>query len=189
MPDDVRASGYRWVVLAAFMAVNLTISDLHDPALPEEIKSALAGAGVPPEALVLEITETAVLSDPERIGNMLARIGEMGVGLSLDDFGTGYSSLTHLKTLPVGEVKIDRSFVGQMATNPADAAIVGSTIQLAHSLGMRVVAEGVEDHETWRRLADFGCETIQGYVLSPARPAAELAELLPPRRTGLITRA
>jgi diguanylate cyclase len=160
------------------MAVNLTVSDLHDSALPEEIESALVLAGVPPEALVLEITESAVLSDPERAGHMLARIGEMGVGLSLDDFGTGYSSLTHLKTLPVGEVKIDRSFVGQMATNPADAAIVGSTIQLAHSLGMRVVAEGVEDEETWRRLADFDCEMIQGYALAPARPAAGLEDLL-----------
>ncbi|MEA2388569.1 MAG: hypothetical protein QOG41_1342 [Thermoleophilaceae bacterium] len=160
------------------MAVNLTPSDLHDSALPEEIASALALAGVPPDALVLEITESAVLSDPERAGHMLARIGEMGVGLSLDDFGTGYSSLTHLKTLPVGEVKIDRSFVGQMASNPADAAIVGSTIQLAHSLGMRVVAEGVEDDETWHHLADFDCEMIQGFALAPARPAAELGDLL-----------
>jgi diguanylate cyclase (GGDEF)-like protein len=170
------------------MAVNLTISDLHDPALPEEIASALTDAGVPPEAVVLEITESAVLSDPERIGNMLARIGEMGVGLSLDDFGTGYSSLTHLKTLPVGEVKIDRSFVGQMATNPADAAIVGSTIQLAHSLGMQVVAEGVEDDETWRRLAEFGCEVVQGFALAPARPAAELEGLLPALEGTLETR-
>jgi EAL domain-containing protein (putative c-di-GMP-specific phosphodiesterase class I) len=128
---------------------------------------------------VLEITERAVLTDPERIGHVLARIGETGVGLSLDDFGTGYSSLTHLKTLPIGEVKIDRSFVAQMETDPADAAIVGATIGLAHSLGMRVVAEGVEDDETWSRLAGFGCELIQGYALAPALPAAELEDILP----------
>jgi EAL domain-containing protein (putative c-di-GMP-specific phosphodiesterase class I) len=164
------------------VAVNLTTSDLHDSALPQEIESALTTAGVPPEALVLEITERAVLSNPERIGDVLARIGEMGVGLSLDDFGTGYSSLTHLKTLPVSELKIDRSFVGQMETDPADAAIVGSTIQLAHSLGMRVV----EDEETWGRLAAFGCEIVQGYVLSPARPAAELEELLPMPRNEVV---
>ncbi|MEA2419159.1 MAG: hypothetical protein QOE60_1365 [Thermoleophilaceae bacterium] len=163
------------------VAVNLTTSDLHDSALPEEIESALAAAGAPPEALVLEITESAVLSNPEAIANVLARIGEMGVGLSLDDFGTGYSSMTHLKTLPVGELKIDRSFVSQMEKDPADAAIVDSTIQLAHSLGMRVVAEGVEDEGTWARLAGFGCEMIQGYVVAPARPAAELEGLLPAR--------
>jgi EAL domain-containing protein (putative c-di-GMP-specific phosphodiesterase class I) len=105
-------------------------------------------------------------------------MGELGVSLSLDDFGTGYSSLTHLKTLPVGEVKIDRSFVAQMASDPADAAIVGATIQLAHSLGLRVVAEGVEDEETWSRLADVNCELIQGYALAPPLPAPELEALL-----------
>jgi diguanylate cyclase (GGDEF)-like protein len=161
------------------VAVNLTASDLQDVALPEEIESALVVADARPESLILEITESAVLRDPERIGNVLARIGESGVGLSLDDFGTGYSSLTHLKMLPVGEVKIDRSFVAHVKTDPADAAIVGATIKLAHSLGMRVVAEGVEDEETWRRLADFGCEMIQGFVLAPALPAAKLEDLLP----------
>jgi EAL domain-containing protein (putative c-di-GMP-specific phosphodiesterase class I) len=98
--------------------------------------------------------------------------------LSLDDFGTGYSSLAHLKTLPVGEVKVDRSFTSRMTTDPADAAIVEATISLAHSLGMRVVAEGVEDEATWARLAALGCELIQGYALSRPVPAAELAPLL-----------
>jgi diguanylate cyclase (GGDEF)-like protein len=168
-----RDAGYRLSV-----AVNLTTSDLHHPALPDEIESMLAAAGVPADALILEVTESSVLSDPARIGNVLARMGELGVSLSLDDFGTGYSSLTHLKTLPVGEVKIDRSFVAQMASDPADAAIVGATIQLAHSLGLRVVAEGVEDEETWSRLADVNCELIQGYALAPPLPAPELEALL-----------
>jgi EAL domain-containing protein (putative c-di-GMP-specific phosphodiesterase class I) len=113
-----------------------------------------------------------------RVGNVMARLGELGIGLSLDDFGTGYSSLSHMKTLPVGEVKIDRSFVAGMATDETDGAIVGSIIQLAHSLGMRVVAEGVEDDVTWERLVGLGCEFVQGYVLSRPRPARDLEPIL-----------
>jgi EAL domain-containing protein (putative c-di-GMP-specific phosphodiesterase class I) len=109
---------------------------------------------------------------------VLAHLGEFGIGLSLDDFGTGYSSLTHLKTLPVGEVKIDRSFVADMATDATDGAIVGSTIQLAHSLGMRVVAEGVEDDTTWERVAALGCELVQGYALSRPLTAVQLGPVL-----------
>ncbi len=93
-----------------------------------------------------------VLADPVRVGDVLAQLGELGLGLSLDDFGTGFSSLTHLKSLPVGEVKIDRSFVGRMTTDPVDAAIVQATIQLAHRIGIRVVAEGIEDQVTWSSL-------------------------------------
>jgi diguanylate cyclase (GGDEF)-like protein len=156
------------------VSVNLTGADLHDSELPGEIALALAQHGLSPEALMLEITERAVLRDPGRIADVLTRIGEMGVGLSLDDFGTGYSSLTHLRTLPVDEVKVDRAFVSKMTTDPADAAIVETTIKLAHALGKRVVAEGVEDEATWQRLADLGCELIQGYVLSRALPASEL---------------
>jgi diguanylate cyclase (GGDEF)-like protein len=160
------------------VSVNVTGQDLHDSALPREIAATLAEHELPPEALVLEITERSVLSDPDRTGNVLARLDEMGVGLSLDDFGTGYSSLTHLKTLPVGELKVDRSFVAGMAFDADDAAIVGSTISLAHSLGMRVVAEGVEDDETWEQLTAIGCDLIQGYALARPLPPAELEELL-----------
>jgi 8-amino-7-oxononanoate synthase len=127
---------------------------------------------------VLEVTENMVLSDPVRIGDVLAQLGELGLGLSLDDFGTGYSSLTHLKSLPVGEVKIDRSFVGRMTSDPVDAAIVKATIRLAHSIGSRVVAEGIEDHTTWSSLVANHCELVQGYALSRPLPAAELEELL-----------
>ena len=164
--------------LGTRVSVNLTAPDLHDSALPDQVSEALASRGLPPDALVLEITETSVLTDPVRISGNLARLAGMGIGLSLDDFGTGYSSLTRLKTLPVDELKIDRSFVADMATDPANAAIVGSTIQLAHSLNMRVVAEGVEDERIWRRLAELGCELVQGYALSRPMPAVELETIL-----------
>ncbi len=131
------------------VAVNTTVADLQDTSFPAEVAAMLADHGLPPEALVLEVTENMVLADPVRIGDVLAQLGELGLGLSLDDFGTGYSSLTHLKSLPVGEVKIDRSFVARMTSDPVDAAIVEATIQLAHSIGSRVVAEGIEDGSTW----------------------------------------
>ena len=145
-----------------------------DTDFPAEVEVALAARGLPPEALVLEVTESSVLSDPVRIGNILAQLGESGIGLSLDDFGTGYSSLAHLKSLPVGEVKVDRSFVARMCTDPTDAAIVFATIQLASKLGIRVVAEGVEDEQTWSALSGLDCQLIQGYHLSKPLPAAEL---------------
>jgi diguanylate cyclase (GGDEF)-like protein len=160
------------------VAINTTVADLLDTAFPDEIATALASHGLPPEALILEVTETSVLSDPARIKNVLGQLGELGVKLSLDDFGTGYSSLTHLRTLPVGEVKLDRSFVAGMCTDLTDAAIVRATVELAHRLGIAVVAEGVEDERTWDALDALGCEYIQGYALSRPVPAAELSALL-----------
>ncbi|MGA2165134.1 MAG: EAL domain-containing protein [Solirubrobacteraceae bacterium] len=139
------------------VAVNTTVADLQDTQFPGEVAATLEAHGLPPEALVLEVTENMVLADPVRVGDVLAQLGELGLGLSLDDFGTGFSSLTHLKSLPVGEVKIDRSFVGRMTTDPVDAAIVQATIQLAHSIGIRVVAEGIEDQVTWSSLAPSRC--------------------------------
>jgi len=160
------------------VAVNTTVADLQDTQFPAEVADMLDQHGLPPEALVLEVTENMVLADPVRVGDVLAQLGELGLGLSLDDFGTGYSSLTHLKALPVGEVKIDRSFVERMSTDKVDEAIVQSTIQLAHSIGIRVVAEGIEDQTTWNSLIDSRCELVQGYALSKPLPAAELEELL-----------
>jgi EAL domain-containing protein (putative c-di-GMP-specific phosphodiesterase class I) len=139
--------------------------------------------------LVLEVTENMVLADPVRVSDVLAQLGELGLGLSLDDFGTGYSSLTHLKALPVGEVKIDRSFVGRMTTDPVDAAIVEATIRLAHSIGIRVVAEGIEDQATWTSLVANSCELVQGYALSRPLPAAELEQLLWAERQAESLRA
>jgi diguanylate cyclase (GGDEF)-like protein len=154
------------------VSVNATASDLLDTAFPAEVAAALEARGVPPSSLILEITESSIMSDPIRIGRVLEGLREIGVGLALDDFGTGYSSLTHLRTLAVGFVKIDRSFVARMCEEPADAAIVYATIELAHKLGLQVVAEGVEDQATWTALKELGCDRIQGYVLGrPVSPA------------------
>jgi diguanylate cyclase (GGDEF)-like protein len=160
------------------VAVNTTVADLQDTQFPAEVAATLEAHGLPPEVLVLEVTENMVLADPVRVGDVLAQLGELGLGLSLDDFGTGFSSLTHLKSLPVGEVKIDRSFVGRMTTDPVDAAIVQATIQLAHSIGIRVVAEGIEDQVTWSSLVANRCELVQGYALSRPLPAIDLDSLL-----------
>jgi diguanylate cyclase (GGDEF)-like protein len=160
------------------LAVNTTVPDLLDSKFPLEVADALVTRGLPSDALTLEVTESSVLSDPKRIGNVLARLSELGIGISLDDFGTGYSSLTHLKALPVGELKLDRSFVAQMRTDPTDAAIVAATIELARKLGVRVVAEGVEDETTWKTLDTLGCDCIQGYHLSRPLPASEIDLLM-----------
>jgi diguanylate cyclase (GGDEF)-like protein len=173
-----QARAWRAAGLELHVAVNTTVADLQDTQFPEEVAAMLAAHGLPPEVLVLEVTENMVLADPVRVGDVLAQLGELGLGLSLDDFGTGYSSLTHLKALPVGEVKIDRSFVGRMTADPVDAAIVEATIRLAHSIGIRVVAEGIEDQDTWNSLVANRCELVQGYALSRPLPAAELEGLL-----------
>ncbi len=162
------------------LAVNTTVADLLDDRFPGEVAAALEARGLPPSALVLEVTESSVLSDPKRIGSVLAQLTELGIGISLDDFGTGYSSLTHLKSLPVCELKLDRSFVAQMRTDATDAAIVSATIELARKLGIRVVAEGVEDEPTWTALNALGCERIQGYLLSRPVPPAEIERLMEP---------
>jgi diguanylate cyclase len=164
--------------LKLHVAVNTTVADLQDTQFPAEVAEMLAVRELAPEVLVLEVTENMVLADPVRVGDVLAQLGELGLGLSLDDFGTGYSSLTHLKALPVGEVKIDRSFVGRMTSDPVDAAIVEATIRLAHSIGIRVVAEGIEDQKTWSSLVANRCELVQGYALSRPLPAVELEALL-----------
>jgi diguanylate cyclase (GGDEF)-like protein len=173
-----QARAWRDAGIELHVAVNTTVADLLDTEFPAEVAATLAAHDLPPEVLVLEVTENMVLSDPMRIGDVLAQLGELGLGLSLDDFGTGYSSLTHLKALPVGEVKIDRSFVARMTSDPVDAAIVEATIQLAHSIGSRVVAEGIEDHVTWSSLVANRCELVQGYALSRPLPAAALEGLL-----------
>jgi diguanylate cyclase (GGDEF)-like protein len=160
------------------VSVNVSVADLLDVDLPGQIAAALERHELPADALVIEITERSLFSDPVRIEEVLTRVAALGVLLSLDDFGTGFSSLGHLKTLPVGEIKLDRSFVAEMTTNSADSAIVHATIELAQRLGKCVVAEGVEDYETWQQLAGAGCHLVQGYALSQPLPAAELVPLL-----------
>jgi diguanylate cyclase (GGDEF)-like protein len=160
------------------VSVNTTVADLIDAGLPAEVSGALLRHGLEAGSLVIEVTETSILHDPRRIGDVLGRLDALGVCVSLDDFGTGYSSLAHLKSMPVREIKIDRSFVARMTSDPTDTAIVRSTIDLARSLGIRVVAEGVEDKETWEMLERFGCQLVQGYVISRPVTADALSALL-----------
>ncbi len=173
-----QCASWRRAGIDLHVCVNVTVADLLDEDLPRQIAEALDRHQLPAGALVIEVTESSVFSNPIRIRDVLMSLDELGVELSLDDFGTGFSSLGHLKSLPVTEIKIDRSFVAQMATNPEDAAIVVTMIQLAERLGKRVVAEGVDDEGTWQMLADAGCHLIQGYALSRPLPAAELGPLL-----------
>jgi diguanylate cyclase (GGDEF)-like protein len=152
------------------VAVNLSVRNLLDPGLPGQISALLDTYGLPSGALQLEITESMIMSDPERALVIVGRLSELGVRLSVDDFGTGYSSLANLKRLPIDELKIDRSFVSPMMEDESDLIIVRSTINLGHDLGLTVIAEGVEDELTLKRLATLGCDLAQGYHLS--RPLA-----------------
>jgi EAL domain-containing protein (putative c-di-GMP-specific phosphodiesterase class I) len=158
--------------------VNLSVRNLLEPHLAERVATLIARTGVPPGTLTLEITESGVMTDPEAAIAMLWRLRRVGVRLSVDDFGTGYSSLSYLKRLPVDEVKLDKSFVLNMTSDANDAAIVRSTIELAHNLGLQLVAEGVEDQETLELLAALGCDLVQGYHLARPMPADELSLLL-----------
>jgi diguanylate cyclase len=167
------------------IAVNLSMRDLHDVHLPETIEDLLGQWSVPPRLLRVEITESSLMADPERALAIMARLASLGVRIAIDDFGTGYSSLAYLKKLPADELKIDRSFVSGMRGDASNRAIVRSTIDLAHNLGLRVVAEGVEDAATWQLLAQLGCDEAQGYHLGRPAPAARLcwAHQQPPNTT------
>jgi EAL domain-containing protein (putative c-di-GMP-specific phosphodiesterase class I) len=178
-----RASG-----LDLTVAVNLAVADLADDALPKDVARTLARHDVPPTCLTLEVTEDGVIADPEAAAAMLDAIARLGVRVALDDFGTGWSSLAHLRRLPVAELKIDRSFVRHMVRDEDDAAIVRTTLDLARSLRLRVVAEGVEDDDTWALLAHLGADAIQGFVLSRPLPAAQMDVWLAARRDGAIAR-
>jgi diguanylate cyclase len=160
------------------ISVNLSARSLLDPHLPADIAELLRRHRVPARRLVLEITETVVLSEVEVIDEVLGALRELGVQLSVDDFGTGYSSFTFLTRIPVNEVKIDRSFVRTMADAPISAAIVNATVDLGHRLGLRVVAEGVEDERTWRLLHAAGCHVAQGWFFARPMPAGKLADWL-----------
>jgi diguanylate cyclase (GGDEF)-like protein len=155
------------------VAVNVSPRDVHTPGFAGSVAARLARHGVPAGALQLEITEHVLLEDPQRAADTLNGLTGHGVKMSLDDFGTGYSSLVHLRRLPVSELKIDRSFVARLAVDNEDAEIVRCTVDLAHSLGLLVVAEGVEDDETWERLRDLGCDAVQGWLVAAAMPPEE----------------
>ncbi|WP_232020204.1 putative bifunctional diguanylate cyclase/phosphodiesterase [Sulfuriflexus mobilis] len=178
----------RWVVNTALrdcagylnrygirLSVNLSARNLQDSQLPMDIEKALTEYGVKPAAITLEITESAMMNDPVRARMIMSELNAMGIELSVDDFGTGFSSLGYLKMLPVGELKIDKSFVINMLEDENDAIIVHSTIELAHNLGLKVVAEGVESQTTMLQLLKLKCDVAQGYFLSRPIPADELA--------------
>ena len=156
------------------VAVNLSPASLLDTRLPEEVGELLQRYEAKPSDLELEITEETLMKDAGRALDVIARISEMGVSFSLDDFGTGYSSLAQLKELPVRTLKIDRSFITNMTGNPDDANIVRSTIELAHSLNLTVVAEGIETAEHLRSLGEFGCDIAQGFHIARPMPAGDV---------------
>ena len=182
------------------LAVNVSARDLADARFPDEVAHALAEHGVEPSWLELEVTESVLLSDRVRTSRMLERLVEQGVRIAIDDFGVGYSSLGQLKTLPAKVLKIDRSFVSSMESDQSDAAIVASTIELAHRLGLEVIAEGVETPAHLARLRAAGCDIGQGHLLGRPLPGDQIvstahalrsawvpdarADVLPLRRTG-----
>jgi diguanylate cyclase (GGDEF)-like protein len=161
--------------VSVVISVNLSTRDLLDLELPQKFDELLKRHSVPAEAFCLEITESAIMDDPQRAMATLERLSALGFRLSIDDFGTGYSSLAYLKRLPVDELKIDKSFVLNMEKDADDARIVRSTIDLAHGLGLSVVAEGVENAQVWDLLRDLSCDEAQGFHMGKPMPAHEFA--------------
>ncbi len=160
------------------VAVNLSASSLVDDDLPEEVTNMLAERNIPPQRLQLEITEELLMADRDRARSILARLRDSGVQISVDDYGTGYSSLSYLLDLPIDELKLDRSFIFPMADDERAAALVASTITLAHSLGLRMVAEGVETGVVFSELRRMGCDQAQGYFMSRPISAEDLGHWL-----------
>jgi diguanylate cyclase (GGDEF)-like protein/PAS domain S-box-containing protein len=167
------------------MSINLSARNLHDPRLPGQLVELMQACGCAADRLELEITESAIMADPARAMESINRLRQMGFGFAIDDFGTGYSSLGYLKRLPVETIKIDKSFVLNMATEENDASIVRSTIELGHNLGLQVVAEGVENQETYDRLRDLNCDAAQGYFMCRPLPAEDLTRWLEDSPWGL----
>jgi diguanylate cyclase (GGDEF)-like protein/PAS domain S-box-containing protein len=160
------------------VAVNLSMQNLQDPNLPALIATLLERHSVRAEALKIEVTETALMADPQRSAEIFAQLRAMGVKISIDDFGSGYSSLAYLKQLPVDELKIDRSFVIGITPSAEEVAIVRSAIEIGHSLGLTVIAEGVETQAAWDILAELGCDMVQGYLVTRPLPARQLGRWL-----------
>jgi diguanylate cyclase (GGDEF)-like protein/PAS domain S-box-containing protein len=169
------------------VAVNVSAKSLQEQTLPTRVQALLDKWSVDPRFLKIEITESSIMADPAHALAIMSMLQSMGVRLSVDDFGTGYSSLTHLRELPIDEIKIDKSFVLGMMTSDADAAIVRTVIDLAHNLGKQVCAEGVENAETMKRLEEMGCDLAQGYWISRPVTAEEFMQWLVDTSWGLKT--
>ncbi|MGE5241853.1 MAG: putative bifunctional diguanylate cyclase/phosphodiesterase [Bacteroidota bacterium] len=170
------------------ISMNLSVRDLQDPYLADAVGEQLAALQISPRWLELEITESAVMTDPDRAFEILTRLATMGLRIAIDDFGTGYSSLSYLKKLPVSTIKIDKSFVLGMTRNENDAAIVRTSIDLGHNLGLEVVAEGVEAEDVLKRLSELGCDTAQGHYISRPLSVNEFTDWLKQSSWGLAKR-
>jgi diguanylate cyclase (GGDEF)-like protein len=168
------------------ISVNVSSLCLLDPEFPDLLAGMLASYELPAKSLMIEITETSIMVNPERSFQIVNRIADMGVGVSIDDFGTGYSSLAYLKKLPATELKVDKSFVKDMLENDSDMTIVNATIQLAHNLGLTVAAEGVENSATFNRLKAMGCDSLQGYFISQPLAADEFLTWLQTKGTSFL---
>ncbi|MFD5827619.1 putative bifunctional diguanylate cyclase/phosphodiesterase [Lentzea sp. NPDC060358] len=160
------------------VSVNVGAACLHHTEFPGDVADLIRRHGLPARLLTLEITESAIISDPDRAVEVLRGLTELGVRLSIDDFGTGYSSISYLRSMRVHEMKLDRSFVTHMCTDAGDSAIVHALVALARNFGLQAVAEGVEDQDTWTALAEAGCDVVQGYFLSEPLPAEEVVSWL-----------
>jgi diguanylate cyclase len=169
------------------VAVNLSAANLLDGDLVDHVRASLSGHGLPGAVLRLEITEDVLMADPERAAETMEHLRRLGVAVSMDDYGTGYSSLSYLRQLPIDELKLDRSFITDVSSRPRDLAIVASTVDLAHALGLIVVAEGVESEEDWTTLTRLGCDQAQGYHLSRPLPGPDFVTLVEERRAAVAT--
>ena len=170
--------GWRDLGLDMSVAVNLSARNLLDLHLVDDVAAAIDEAGVPAATLTLELTESMVMSESQRSVDVLSGLHELGVRLSCDDFGTGYSSLAHLRRLPIGEIKIDKSFIARMAVDESDRAIARSVLALGRDLGLVTVAEGVESREGWDLLTKLGCDQAQGFVVCPPLTGSQFGEWL-----------
>ncbi|SFP33155.1 diguanylate cyclase/phosphodiesterase [Geodermatophilus dictyosporus] len=173
-----------WAEHRVPVSVNLSAANVADLDLPAKVAAALGRRGLPPQALTLELVEDTLMADPERGRRVLGELRRLGVRTSIDDYGTGYSSLAYLRHLPADELKLDRSLTADVDRDERAAAIVRHTAALAHDLGLSLVAEGVEDLATGRRLADLGCDVAQGYAIARPMPVADFVGWLAGTRTG-----
>ena len=161
------AARWRQAGLDIGLAINISGRDLSDRSLVRNVTAHLGANGLPASSLTLEITETEVMADIAEASDVLGQLADLGIQIAVDDYGTGYSSLAYLHRLPANELKLDRSFVANVAADQSNSIIVRSSIAMAHSLGLSVVAEGAEDEVTCAILADAGCDAVQGYYFSP----------------------
>jgi EAL domain-containing protein (putative c-di-GMP-specific phosphodiesterase class I) len=175
MLDAAFSQVYAWqeAGMARALAVNLSAHDLYSPGLVERISGLFSTWGIPPELIQFELTESALMTNPDIALATLTHLKDLGVTLYIDDFGTGYSGLSYLQRLPVDAIKIDQSFVMPMVASTDSEVIVRSTIELGHNLGLKVVAEGVESIAIWEHLASLGCDAAQGYLISKPMPAEQ----------------